>query len=112
MHTFSRHTMIFTACPDIHAETKAELLALKSEMHKIKTDAQAESLALKSEIRQMKAAMASKIASIEKALMHGKNITRSDNDQAWFCTRGSLVSVLCYLLHGRRTIFQLCIVLR
>ena len=107
----------------MHAETKAELLALKSEMqaktlalksemHQMKADAQAESLALKSEIRQMKAAMASKIASIEKALMHGRNITRSDNDQAWFCTRGSLVSVLCYLLHGRRTIFQLCIVLR
>ena len=99
------YTVIFTACLDMHAETKAELLALKSEMqaqslalksevHQIKAEAQAESLALKSEtqalktkIRQMEASMGSKIASIEKALMHGKNKTQCFNDKAlfWMC---------------------------
>ena len=66
----------------MHAETKAELLALKSEMQVRESKTQAEILALKSEtqtlkieMRQMEASMASKFASIEKALMHGKNKT-------------------------------------
>ena len=62
------YTVIFTACLDMHAETKAELLALKSETQ-----------ALKTKIRQMEASMGSKIASIEKALMHGTNKTWSVN---------------------------------
>ena len=91
------YTVIFTACLDMHAETKAELLALKSEIQaqalalksevrKIKAEAQAESQALKSEtqalkteLHQMKTTMGSKFASIEKALMHGKNKTWSAN---------------------------------
>ena len=83
--------VIFTACLDMHAETKAELLALKSEMKVRESKTQAEILALKSEtqtlkieMRQMEASMASKFASIEKALMHGKNKTSSVNGKAWF----------------------------
>ena len=72
----------------------------------MQAETQAELLALKSEVRQMKATMGSKIASIEKALMHGKNKTWSNNDKSWFWTRGPFVSVLCWLLQDRRTIFQ------
>ena len=93
----------------MHAETKAELLALKSEIQaqalalksevrKIKAEAQEESLALKSEtqalksetqalkteMRQMKASMGSEIASVKMALMHGKNKTWSANHKTLF----------------------------
>ena len=80
----------------MHAETKAELLALKSEMQAqmqaqtlaLKSEMQAQTLALKSEMRQMKASMGSEIASLKLALMHGKNKAWSDNHKALFWMGG------------------------
>ena len=127
--------LFFTACLEMHAETKAELLALKSEMQaqmqaqtlalksevrKIKAEAQEESLALKSEtqalkteLHQMKTTMGSKFASIEKALMHGKNKTWSDNHKALFWMGWHSCQFCLSCFRDRRTtcIFQLCIVL-
>ena len=85
----------------MHAETKAELLTLKSETQALRSETQAqksETQALKTEMRQMEASMGSKIASIEKALMHGKNKTWSDNDRALFWMGGHSCQ-FCIVLH-------------
>ena len=68
----------------MHAETNAELLALKSETQTLKSETQT----LKTEIRQMKASMGSEIASLKLALMHGKNKTWSVNVKALFWMYG------------------------
>ena len=61
--------VIFTACLDMHAETKAELLALKSEMLALESKTQAETLALKSEMQAELLAMKTEM----RQMKHGEN---------------------------------------